>query len=416
MVCLFFPPNPGIGGRRTAKFAKYMAKKGDELYVIHAKNIFPTTSPWFKDIDGYKGIHRMELDLNYPKEFIIPPDSLFGKIRYRLFNAYFSILHPTKNRYDYSFFWNEQLLKQARELLTRHSIPNLLISGPPFYYAHRLSVLKKEFPELNIIVDFRDPWIGSPYYGMSNLKPEQKKHEVSLLTQVYQRTNYFTAPNSFLLNEQRACIQDESLPGAELYEIPHAYDIDEVKEFMNLPVRSDNKHIRLVYGGQLYPGTDGILKALSAFLDRLKASSPALYTRLSFDFYTPQTAQKKFFLNHPEQVRFFEPQGNEIMRKLSEADYCLIFLAGHNKNYKTTKFLEYSILRKPFIVLGEKGFVAEEVERHKIGKAYNETDISELESLLSNSSQYLSTEYNNQYDFSRYSFEAVTETLRTILK
>jgi hypothetical protein len=42
IICYGFPPFPGIGGRRWAKFSKYLSSYGFNINVIASKNPFKT--------------------------------------------------------------------------------------------------------------------------------------------------------------------------------------------------------------------------------------------------------------------------------------------------------------------------------------------------------------------------------------
>jgi hypothetical protein len=416
IACYFFPPCPSIGGRRSAKFAKYLAKEGDEIHVIQAKNPFPGESPWNKDITN-PNIFRYELPLNYPKEFIVAPETITGKIRYRLWDYFFKIFYPGKNKFDYTIFWKKQYQAKAEELITRHQIKNVLVSGPPFYYAHHTVQLKKKFPDLKVIIDFRDPWIDSPYYGMSALKARQQEYEISVMNEVFAKADFFIGPNIFLLNKQLQFITPGNKKGAAVVEIPHAFDFDEVSAFLEIASEhSSTEKIKLIYGGQLYPGTDEILIAFSKVLDLIKEQDRHVYDKLQIDFYTPEIRCEKFFRDHPAIVKFYPPVGNKIMEKISQATFCMIFLAEHNKDFKTTKFLEYSVLRRPFIVMGNKGYVAEFVEENKIGKAFDAGSMNELKDLLVRFSKIEELGFNRDFDLTEYSFEKVTKKLRSCLK
>jgi hypothetical protein len=416
IACYFFPPCPSIGGRRSAKFAKYLAKSGHEVHVIQAINPFPSVSPWLKDVDGEKNVHRHELPLHYPVEFIVPPKDIIEKLRYRAYSYFFRIFYAGRNRYDYTIFWERAYLKKAGELIRKHAIKNVLVSGPPFYYAHQTLKLKKEFPDLNIIIDFRDPWIGSPYYGMSSLKRKQQDHEIGLLNEVYEGSDYFIGPNQFLLNEQMSHVNKGLAKGAKAVEVPHAFDTEEVHSFLQGKESEPRETIRVVYGGQLYPGTDELLVSLSDMLSSVRKKNPDLYKRLRFDFYSPEQDKVKFFKEHSEVISFHKPVGNEIMSRIAEADICMIVLAGHNKNYRTTKFLEYSVLRKPFLVLGEKGYVAAFVDDNKLGRSFDIETLYDLANYLNDFKQYMASEYNRQFDFSEYEFGKVTGKLAELLK
>ena len=72
IVCYSFPPYPGIGGRRWAKFSKYIKLLGTEVFVISSKNPFNEKSNWTTDIEG---INVTRLPLIYPKALISFPKS-----------------------------------------------------------------------------------------------------------------------------------------------------------------------------------------------------------------------------------------------------------------------------------------------------------------------------------------------------
>ena len=48
LISYTFPPHPGIGGRRWAKFSKYLSKLNYIVHVIHVANPFDEDSLWFR--------------------------------------------------------------------------------------------------------------------------------------------------------------------------------------------------------------------------------------------------------------------------------------------------------------------------------------------------------------------------------
>ena len=412
IVCFFFPPYPSIGGRRSAKFAKYLVQKGYDVHVIMVKNPFQETSSWMKDIEKLN-LHIYELPLNYPKEFILPVTTLFQKIKYRFTNSYFNLFLSKKNKFDYTVFWKNDYSKKVKTLIEEDEIENIFISAPPFYYIYYTCLLKKQFPNINIIADFRDPWLESPYYGMSGLKQNQLKHEIDLFNEVAKGVNYITGPNEILLARQASYLKKENESfKSKFITIEHAYDPDDVLIKPNNHQQSVDYKIRLVYGGQLYTGTEPVLKELSEFLKTLKVSNYELYKKLSIEFYTPEVDRAAIFKGLEDVVTFSASIGNKIMDKIATATFCLLFMADHNKDFRTTKFLEYAILRKPFIVFGNKGYVAKFVEENKIGVACDAATIKEvLLPLLSDHASYISNRFNKNLDLSQYSFDKMTDKL-----
>ena len=57
VVSYTFPPSPGIGGRRWAKFSKVLVQKGWDVDVIAAKITRDSESVWMKDVLHFEKFH-----------------------------------------------------------------------------------------------------------------------------------------------------------------------------------------------------------------------------------------------------------------------------------------------------------------------------------------------------------------------
>ena len=80
IVCHTFPPEKGIGGRRWAKFAKYLSKDSYQVHVITKKK------PKYTDYDpktfGLETTHIHEVNTFYPKILSKRPQNLWEKVKY----------------------------------------------------------------------------------------------------------------------------------------------------------------------------------------------------------------------------------------------------------------------------------------------------------------------------------------------
>ena len=68
VISHYFPPVPGVGGRRWAKFVKYLSRKENvNVYVVSAENTVKHVKSSFeeelKDVD----FKHLVLPSNYPK-------------------------------------------------------------------------------------------------------------------------------------------------------------------------------------------------------------------------------------------------------------------------------------------------------------------------------------------------------------
>ena len=82
LLSYFFPPYPGIGGRRWAKFAKYFTRRGLRVHVISAENPFPEISAWQHDVDSNENIIQHPLPTGYPKILLSNPKNIFERAQY----------------------------------------------------------------------------------------------------------------------------------------------------------------------------------------------------------------------------------------------------------------------------------------------------------------------------------------------
>ena len=108
IISHYFPPVPGVGGRRWAKFVKYLSRiDGIQVDVISGKNTVKDVSSSFeKELKGANFNHTV-LPSNYPSyleflEFVKP--SLWGKIMFRV--QLRTLKKRVKGNYwDFSVLW-----------------------------------------------------------------------------------------------------------------------------------------------------------------------------------------------------------------------------------------------------------------------------------------------------------------------
>ena len=93
IISFVFPPYPGIGGRRWAKFSKYLSELGTDVFVLASENPFSYKSEWTKDV---KNCNIKRLPLKYPKALITFPKSFFGRINYNI-SKFFVQIFSKKN-------------------------------------------------------------------------------------------------------------------------------------------------------------------------------------------------------------------------------------------------------------------------------------------------------------------------------
>ena len=243
IVSYTFPPTHGIGGRRWAKFAKYLSRLGYDINVLCSENTSKEESVWTKDTEGLK---ITTLPFNFPLSVAYPVKKLTGKIKYRL-NVQRLKLIDKGNYFDRTVFWEKQVQEKVSELINKNKIDCVIVTSGPFRLALHVIKLKKKFPKVKFIADFRDLWTEDvEITSFSKLSPRRKEVEKGfeketarlvdkIITVADELNNYFsslTIANKFVV-------------------IPNGYDPDDFKNVPILPEIKDDK-IRFVFTGTLY--------------------------------------------------------------------------------------------------------------------------------------------------------------------
>lgn len=403
LICWDFPPNQGIGGRRWAKFAKYISKKGYEIHVIKSQPTpFNKISSWFKDVNK-SNIHLHEINMFWVCKWLNDYNSKFSFIKTRL--AKIAIKTFFKGTiYDKAIGVEKQFLKLAQDIILKHKIKNVIVTGAPFNLIYYTALLKQKHPNVNIIADYRDPWLTAMNYGMQNLTPQQKSEEQRKQNYVFETVNFITTPNQFLVEEVKQSYTGNNKIVAEFNVLQHAFDQDDIYvSFEKQENKSDT--IKLVYGGSLYIGTEPYLDLLSNSISEFKIKFPN--KKLEIIIYTEDLIQEKIFKMHSDVVSFFKPVGDEIFKKIEQCDFILIFLSEHNKDFKTTKFYEFLPYKKPYLYFGPAGYVSHCIVDDNIGFVVNASD--DFNRILGDESW--SKKCNGFKEIDKYSLNTITDTL-----
>ncbi len=133
---------PGVGGRRWAKFAKYLNREKVDVRVICSKNFLEWESPWTKDITEYKD-KIIYMHTGYLSILGKNPSSFKEKIEYRV-----NLLRVKKkveaNYFDRSAHWEKGLTKEL-DALHASGYDKVLITGGPFHYCEYVTTLESRF-------------------------------------------------------------------------------------------------------------------------------------------------------------------------------------------------------------------------------------------------------------------------------
>jgi glycosyltransferase involved in cell wall biosynthesis len=377
IICYSFPPYPGIGGRRWAKFAKYFAKEGVECHIINAYNYSKNKSVWNNDIENpLIIIHPLKFRFQYWM-------GLFSKSL--LYRSVSKLLRTGINFTKYSPYFSTSLsriLLQNRclELIKQHQIGTVIVSGDP-YLNFYVSELKKKC-NVKVILDYRDTWNDRPYYHLN------KFHKLTLKQRLFFEYCENTALKSC---DQAVCVYEPmidllSVRSGKSKErflvIPNGFDKDDYALIPSKPLQ--NKIISLYYGGNVMPGglSDYLIRFLKLYSE-LQTINKGLWEKFCIQINGNTTPSFEMELKKLKNPNIIFEKGlvpNKLyVENLSSSSFGIL---SNPDEYIDclfiTKTFDYLYLEKPIIYLGKKGKVSEFIESNNIGFVFNPDEDSEI--------------------------------------
>jgi len=395
VISFYFPPYNKVGGRRWAKHCKYLSESNIPTYVLTGN--FKGTSPWDKDIELFKNnIFRIDHVINDKPFFQTKlPQNLFEKIKWK-FSYYKWELSKNKikgNYNDPSLNNESRYLSKAVEIINKQNINTVILSVGPFKYSSILIELKKQFPNIKFVLDYRDYWEDS----LVGLSTEQKQTEIELQKNVISSVNLILSPN----REMKKCYSENF--NKPSYCLPHCYDeADVIINDAVIPVSTNT--VSLIYGGAFYSDIADNIILIKQFIDKLAETK-----EIKADFYVSIKGYEKE-LSHPAIKRFDFITSEKYFKKVKKANYAILILPPNRVNAMSSKFFELVALNKPILYFGGKGDVSEFIIKNNLGYHITSDNIKEqaylvLENVISHKIP------NKNFDKREFTFQHQTNLL-----
>lgn len=358
MIAHQFPPVGGSGVQRSAKFAKYLPLFGWEPVVLtrdDSKMTLRDTSLLEELPENIEIIRTPACDLT-----VLP--SLLNKVG--KFIAW-KLLIP-----DGEVLWMRKALPQALKRVSKGDIEAVYTTSYP-YSDHLLGLeLKKSFPGIPWIADFRDEWTNNPYLLDNPHMPYRMEKEKEMEREVLTRADALIT-NTPIMKENFVRLN----PGMDLDKrmvvIPNGYDSD---DFMDIrQTDKNNSRFTLTYTGALYGRRkpDKIIEAIGklvsdGIIDKNKI-------RIKFiGSFKPEVLKNLIARNGldgaVELVNYMEHQ--QCIVEMVKSDAMLLIEGGGpgSEAFYTGKIFEYIQTSNPILaVIPAKGAAADIIRRTGTG-------------------------------------------------
>ncbi len=416
IVSFYFPPYPKVGGRRWAKFAKYLNRDGVDTHVLcltfNQDN--GKLGPWNKDVEEFnEKIYRIRKEFVKPYHLRTLPKNIVQKIKWKL-----SIALEKYKKKKYSGNYSDpgreyavEVKNKTAELIQEHGFSTVIVTGGPFTIPFEVVKLKNKFSKVKFIVDIRDNWTGGVKNLLSNsqLKAESSKEELT-----YKRADNILTCASYILED----INSRYNLVGKVHHIKHAYDLEDFSpEIFKKQKLINSDSVEMVYAGTLYVGMEKEVYKLTEFLRFLKMKGLVPRVRLfCFNGGYENIIEDSDVSDCFVYENIVTPL--ELSKVFSDSTYILQLRPKSEEgweNFLSSKFYELLLYRKPILYFGPSGTVQQFLENKKLGiwiDSYSDdTDFDQLYN------QLLKNEIPTQsYDVSKHEFREEVKKLKEILK
>lgn len=365
IICYSFPPHPGIGGRRWAKFSKLLSKKGYEVFVVGANNLSGENSFWTKDVEKSK-MKIKAFDFQYQK-IIKHPSSILDRIIRKII---LTVLNTTKyNPSVITSLPNKNIWNSVKELIVKENIKKVIVSGDPylFYYA---STLKQEI-EFDLVLDYRDLWNDHTFYGDKvKLSARQKEYFESAENYAVNNCNKIIFVDEYLESVVKKRISSKAVSTCV---INNGFDKEDFDE--KIVAKTENGVMRIFFAGSISSDLNPSVLAFVSAFKRLSVSDPNLFKKFSISIFGEIDSVLVHEIENLKLSNLLIENKTlkitEYYRQLKEADVGLVILSEEYKNSFVTKFADYLFYDKYIVALGFKGYFTNYIEKQNVGLGFD---------------------------------------------
>ena len=353
-----FPPAGGVPVQRPLSFAKYLPDNGYEVHVLTTRNgAAPVMDPsLLRHVPSSVAVHR-SFTAEPPfflrqliSKLAAPPsagttasraDTSRAGLKSRLTRGMRQLLAP-----DPEVAWVPFAIRAAGAIIRRHRIETVLLTAPPFSIFMTGNALKRRFPHLNIVVDFRDEWLNFYLktfdFGSSSIR----ERAAAIERETVESASLVLSVTPSIITEIRERYPEQ--PDDKFVYLPNGYDPDAFAAFA--PRSHGTGRIVVTFVGTVY-------KASSPryFLDAVDALPADIRERFETRFIGRIADDEKPYLKDRKsdvKVLGFLPQG-DAFQNMQETDYLLVTMT--DALSLTGKIFEYLATRKPILAFARIG-------------------------------------------------------------
>ena len=366
IISYFFPPCNLTASQRAYNWGKYFKEFGYDPIIVTRKWDYPINTP----SDMGKSSQSMEVEVDVNEQYMAYYMPYKGSLKDRIFEKnkegnklirkalsfkelYFQ--HSSISSLPYANIFNK-----AIQLIKDENIDNVIITGNPFACFHFGYELKKKFPSINWIADYRDDWttteLANRNSGLDGVlfKMEQKSEKKWL-----SNAAFFTTVSDYYVKKIA------KFTGLEGFELINGFG-EELKDFTS--VQLDKSRFEITYNGSLYasqkiePMLSVVKTLINKFMDQIHMHLN--FTGLRFDEEQAQRVEV-ILKGYEEHYTITGRIPREDVIGIQQKSHLLLMISHEGlKGIPSSKLYEYIGLKKPVLLYPNDNDIIEKTLKH----------------------------------------------------
>ena len=390
IISYSFPPAGGISVQRPLSFAKYLSRLGFEVHVLSAgtaaspvidagllrhvppevtlHRAFAPVVPFVLRQKIWKVLSRGGKSGPKPASTVAAPRG--WSLRASVTDLVKQLICP-----DPEVVWVPFALRKATKIVKRSGIDTVFVTAPPFSAFLVGNALKRRFPQVRLISDFRDDWVGfylQEFGGLNNANTVRRSKQMERTTA--EQSDLVLVVTQAMLTGYRERYPD--LPAGKFALIPNGYDPE---SFASL-TRRQHAGSKVVF---TFTGTVYSASSPRTYLEALQRLPDSIRTQVETRFIGRVADSEKPLLESMQdsvRVLGFLPQ-NQALQYLQESDYLLLIMT--DPSALTGKLFEYMATGKPILALSPiGGEIARILKETQTGWCVDPNDSAAIQSTL----------------------------------
>lgn len=424
ILTYYWPPGGGAGVQRWLKFVKYLREFGWEPIVYTAENGEMPVIDNSLEKDIPKGISILKTKIWEPYSFY---KAFIGRKKDDKINA--SFLSENKKTSltekisvwirgnffipDARKYWIKPSVNYLKDHLEKNPVDAIISSGPP-HTMHLIALeLKKQFPNIKWVADFRDPWTNIDFYEELMLSSSSDKKHKRLESEVLSKADAIISIGKGMNEDFKKIYTKQP---EKFHVITNGYDEDDIYKG---PLEKDKK-FSIAHIGTLVKSRnpETLWKVLKQLVTENENFKKDLEIKLvgKVDFFVKEQLGKYGLTTFVNKIDYLPH--NEVIKEQQKTKV-LLLLVNQTKNAKsivTGKIFEYLAAQVPILAIGPpKGDLADILEQTKSGLISDFNDEDQLKKNildLYNNRKFINFDKN---EIARYSRRELTKELSGVL-